>query len=746
MPVVLLELDHAHIIMKGIELMKSFRTKAITNFSLPRRISRLGELVYNMWWTWNPDCQRLYSRIDSVLWEQVNHNPIVFLRKVDAAKLNDVANNRYYVDAYDRVMRAFDQYMNRPETWYTANYSQLGAKLIAYFSMEYGIHESLPFYAGGLGVLSGDHTKEASDLGLPFVAVGLFYSEGYFGQRITEDGWQEARYTRYDPYDLPVTLVKGSDDQPLSITVELPGRILKAHIWELHVGWTPIYLLDPNLDENLPADRNLTARLYSSDPEIRISQEILLGIGGVRALRALGYQPDAWHMNEGHSAFMVLERLREQIKEGKSFSAASEVVRASSVFTTHTPVPAGNDEFALWLMDKYFSHMWTDLGLSREKFVDLGRNKVSWGDSFSMPVLALRFSDGRNGVSELHGRVSRDMWKFIWPKLKVDNVPIKYVTNGVHTGTWLARRMRSLYDRYFSADWMERIDDPDMWKLVRKIPDEELWAVRRHLKRKMAYMIRERARQRWLKGGIHPVQVIASGLLLDPYALTIGFARRFAPYKRANLILSDVDRLLNLINQSGTPVQFIFAGKSHPDHEGGKLLIQEVYRMVKKSETGGRLVFLEEYDMYLGHLLTQGVDVWMNTPRRPNEASGTSGEKAAINGVLNFSVLDGWWREGYNGNNGWAIGKDVDFTNTEAQDDQDAESLYDTLENEIVPLYYQLRSSDNLPGEWISRMKESIITLSPRFSMTRMVKQYMNEYYLPAVSEEMTPEPEPGLD
>ena len=726
--------------------MPSFLVQPDPQFNLPHRIHRLGELIYNLWWTWNPDAMRLYSRIDTVLWEQVNHNPIVFLHKVNQEKLTAVANNRYYLDAYERILRSYDQYMNRDETWFRENYPDRANKLVAYFSMEYGLHETLPFYAGGLGVLSGDHTKEASDMGLPFVAVGLFYSEGYFNQRITEDGWQEARYVRYDPNDLPVMLVKDADDQPLTISVELPGRILKARIWELHVGWVPLYLLDANLEENSVADRNLTARLYSSDPEIRISQEILLGIGGVRALRALGYTADVWHMNEGHSAFMVLERIRDLMKNGKKFTTASNHVRASSIFTTHTPVPAGNDEFALWLVDKYFSQVWPELGLTRDQFIDLARHPLSWGDSFSMPVLALRFSDGRNGVSELHGQVSREMWKFIWPKLKVDNVPIKYVTNGVHTGTWLARRMRGLYDRYFAADWVDHMDDPDMWKLIKKIPDEELWAVRRHLKRKLTYMIRERARARWLKGGIHPVQVIASGILLDPYALTIGFARRFAPYKRANLILSDLERLLNLLNRNGTPVQIIFAGKSHPDHEGGKMLIQDVYRMVKKAESGGRLVFLEDYDMYLGHLLTQGVDVWMNTPRRPNEASGTSGEKAAINGVLNFSVLDGWWREGYNGQNGWAIGKDTNYANTEEQDEADAGSLYEILENEIIPLYYQVRSSDNLPGEWIAKVKESLITLSPRFSMRRMVKQYMDEFYLPAMSGEQITEPQPATD
>jgi starch phosphorylase len=717
--------------------MKSFHTKPIPDFNLPRRINRLGELAYNLWWTWNPDCMRLFSRIDPVLWERVEHNPIVFLRQASPDRLNEITNNRYYQDAYERILRAYDQYMNRSETWYTVKYPELDTKLIAYFSMEYGLHESLPIYAGGLGVLSGDHTKEASDMGLPFVAIGLFYEEGYFRQRITEDGWQESHHVCHETNDLPMMLVRDYEGQPLSISMELPGRLLKARIWEVHVGWVPLYLLDTNLEENTLADRKLTARLYSSDPDLRISQEILLGIGGVRALRAMGYQPDVWHMNEGHSAFMVLERLREMIDAGISFQQAEKSVRTSSIFTTHTPVPAGNDEFALWLIDKYFSHHWQQLGLSRDEFIDLARHKLSWGDSFSMPVLALRFSEGRNAVSRLHGEVSREMWKFIWPERKVDEIPITSITNGVHVGTWLARRMRLLYDRYFSADWMEHLDDPDMWKLVKKIPDEDIWVVRRHLKRKLAYMIRERARQQWVKGGLHPVQVIASGILLDPYALTIGFARRFAPYKRANLILSDIDRLLKLVNNNSRPLQIIFAGKSHPDHEGGKLLIQEVYRMVKKSEVAGRLVFLEEYDMYLGHLLTHGVDVWMNTPRRPNEASGTSGMKAAMNGVLNFSVLDGWWREGYNGQNGWAIGSDTGYVDTEEQDKADAKSLFETLENEIIPLYYDLRSSDSLPGEWISRMKESIITLTPSFSLTRMLKQYMNEFYLPAMSGEM---------
>jgi starch phosphorylase len=716
--------------------MELFRAEIPNHFSLPRRINRLGELAYNLWWTWNPDSQRLFERIDKELWERVNHNPVRFLRQVERARLNAATNNRDYLESFDRTLRAYDQYMHSTDTWFHRVCAELQDRLIAYFSMEFGLHETLPIYAGGLGVLSGDHAKEASDLGLTFVGIGFFYTEGYFTQRITEDGWQEARYQTQQFDDLPVMPVLEADGAPLKISVQLPGREVYARIWEIHVGRVPVYLLDANIEANSTADRALTARLYSSDLDLRISQEILLGIGGVRALRKMGYDPCVWHMNEGHAAFMVLERIRELVAEGASFEAAKQAVKSQNVFTTHTPIPAGNDEFALWLVDKYFSYLWPELGLSREQFIDLARHTVNWGDTFSMPALALRMSEGRNAVSELHGRVSRKMWNFLWPSMKEDDVPITHVTNGVHTLSWLARRQRLLYDRYLGADWVEQIEDPDVWELVNNIPDELLWTVRKHLKRKLIAYIRERARQGWLHGGWHPVQVVAAGVLLDPYALTIGFARRFAPYKRANLVLSDINRLLKLINDPVMPVQIIFAGKSHPDHEGGKMLIQEVYRAVKRADGGGRLVFLEEYDMILARYLVQGVDVWLNTPRRPNEASGTSGQKAGLNGVLNCSVLDGWWREGYNGQNGWAIGKDNDYDNPEAQDRADAESLYDLLENEIVPLYYQSRSSDGFPGEWIGRMKESIRTIGPQFSTRRMVKEYIERLYIPALQNE----------
>lgn len=713
--------------------MEPFREEIPNKFSLPRRIRRLGELSYNLWWTWNYDTQRLFSRIDQDLWERVYHNPVRFLRQVERARLNAVTHDRYFLEFYDRQIKAFDDYMNPTETWCSVNHPDCENRPIAYFSTEFGLHETLPIYAGGLGVLSGDHLKGASDLGMPLVAVGFLYTHGYFVQRITEDGWQEAHYIRLKFEELPVMPIVDSEGKQATVTVELPGREVVAQLWAIQVGRVTLYLLDTDVDENSPADQELTARLYSSDLDLRISQEIILGVGGVRALRLMGYNPHGWHLNEGHSAFLNLERAREMVVAGHEFEEAIDHIKASTIFTTHTPVPAGNDEFPVWLMEKYFSHLWPELGLDREQFMNLARHQNPWGDTFSMPILALRLSQWSNGVSELHGQVARKMWHFLWPDRRVNDVPITHITNGVHTSTWLARRLRHLFDRYLGGDWMEHLDESDIWEGIENIPDAELWAVRRHLKRKLVAYMRERARDQWLKGGVHPVQVVAGGVLLDPYTLTIGFARRFATYKRANLILRDIERLMDIVNRPNMPVQIIFAGKAHPADEPGKLLIQEVYRTVKNAENGGRLVFLEDYDMNLARYLLQGVDVWLNTPRRPHEASGTSGMKAAMNGVLNFSVLDGWWREGYNGSNGWAIGEDKDYDNPDLQDARDAESLYDILENQIIPLYYRERSSDGLPGDWIARMKESIRTISPQFSVRRMVKEYAERMYLPAM-------------
>lgn len=711
--------------------MTHFLTKIPNHFDLPRRINRLGELAYNLWWTWNPPAQRLFNRIDNALWEQLNHNPLVFLRQVGRVEINAAVQTPYYLELYDQVFANFDAYMQSENTWCDRTYGTCKQNTIAYFSMEFGLHETLPIYSGGLGVLAGDHLKEASDLGLPLVGLGLMYAEGYFSQRISEDGWQEAINQPLNFDELPVLPILDSHGERLKISVDFPDRLVNACIWELRVGRVPLYLLDTNLEENSPNDRKLTARLYWSDIDLRIAQEILLGIGGVRALRALGYQPSVWHMNEGHAAFLILERARELVAQGLSFEEALQQTRGNNVFTTHTPVPAGNDEFPLWLIDKNLSNYWRELGIQRDQFVGLARSQQAWGETFSMPVLALRHSEGRNAVSELHGRVSRRMWQTLWPDLDVEDVPIISITNGVHTFTWLARRMLLLFDKYLGEDWLEHLDDPLIWNKVEQIPNEELWSVRMHLKRKLVFYALERTRQRWMKGGYHPVQAIASGTMLDPYVLTIGFARRFATYKRANLIFSDLDRLLKLVNQPNRPVQIIFAGKAHPADEPGKLLIQEVYRIVKKAEFGGRLVFLEDYDINLARYLVQGVDVWMNNPRRPNEASGTSGMKAALNGVLNFSVLDGWWREAYNGSNGWAIGEDADL-DASVQDEADAASLYDVLEKEIIPLYYDNRNAENLPHRWVERIKESLRTIAPQFSTRRMVKEYMDRLYLPA--------------
>jgi starch phosphorylase len=712
--------------------MDTFRTKLPTPFDLPQRLDRLGELAYNLWWTWHPEAVRAIGRLDYDLWERLGHNPIRLLREIGRARLNQASQDQDYLAIYDRIFARFDSYLALDESWAVLNHPELTNRPIAYFSMEYGLHETLPIYSGGLGVLSGDHLKEASDLGLPLVGVGLMYAEGYFSQRIGEDGWQDSinNMLKYD--DLPVLPVTMENGDRMTVEVEFPDRVVSLQIWEVRVGRVPLYLLDSNVSPNSEADRNLTARLYWSDLDRRIMQEVVLGVGGVRALRAMGYNPSVWHMNEGHAAFLTLERARELVEGGQSYLQAIEKTQANNIFTTHTPVPAGNDEFPLWLVDKYLSGMWPQLRLDREHFFDIARHRMPSGETFSMGILALRNSNGRNGVSELHGQVARKMWHFLWPDRSEEAVPITSVTNGVHTTNWMARRLRNLFDKYLGADWLDHLDEPELWAKVDDIPDEELWAVRTHLKRKLAFYMRERVRDRWTAGGYHPVQVVSSGVLINPYALTIGFARRFATYKRAGLIISDFERLLGIINRSNMPVQIIFAGKAHPADEPGKQLIQQVYRQVKRAETGGRLVFLEDYDMNLARYLVQGVDVWMNTPRRPMEASGTSGMKAGINGALNFSVLDGWWREVYDGANGWAIGEDQDSESSQAQDEKDADDLYNILENEIIPLYYE-RDSKEISHPWIARMKWSLKTIIPQFSTRRMVKEYVERLYVPAL-------------
>ncbi len=712
--------------------MNTFRTKLPDGFDLPERLQRLSELAYNLWWTWEPEAARLFGRLDYDLWGQLGHNPIRLLREVGRPRLNQAAEDKGYLANFDHVFAEFDSYMNQRKTWTSQAYPELNGRPIAYFSMEFGLHETLPIYSGGLGVLAGDHLKEASDLGLPLTGVGFMYAEGYFSQRITEDGWQEALNNMLDFNNMPALPVLDHSGKRLCVDVEFPDRTVVLGLWEIHVGRIPLYLLDSNLDPNSDFDKQLTGRLYWSDLDRRVMQELLLGVGGVRALRALGYNPSVWHMNEGHAAFLTLERARELVAGGDTYEEAIEKTCAQNVFTTHTPVPAGNDEFPLWLIEKYLGALWPQLNLTRDQFFDIARHQMPQGETFSMGILALRNSAGRNAVSELHGRVARKMWHFLWKDKNENEVPITHITNGVHVSNWLARRLMNLFCDYLGEDWYDHLDEHDFWSDIDGIPDANLWAVRVHLKRKLAFYLRERVRDRWRAGGFHPVQVVSSGLLINPYALTIGFARRFATYKRASLVLTDVERLLHIINRPNMPVQIIFAGKAHPADEPGKQLIQKVYRDVKRAETGGRLVFVEDYDMNLARYLVQGVDVWMNTPRRPYEASGTSGMKAALNGALNFSVLDGWWREAYNGYNGWSIGEDRELESQSVQDAQDAESLYKTLENEIVPLYYD-RDPSEVPHEWIAHMKNSMKTNIPQFSTRRMLKEYVKRLYIKAL-------------
>jgi starch phosphorylase len=719
--------------------MDIFRAQPPQSSNPPKRLARLTELPYNLWWTWQPEAARLFGRLDYDLWERLNHNPIRFLREVKRKRYTVAVKNKDYLAQYDRVFAAHDAYFSEKKTWASRSHPELTNRPIAYFSMEFGLHEELPIYSGGLGVLAGDHLKEASDLGLPLVGIGLMYAEGYFTQRISEDGWQESINKMMNFADLPVLPVMDGDGKRLTIEVRFPGRVVSVQMWEVHVGRIPLYLLDSNVEANSPADRGLTARLYWADLDYRIMQEMILGIGGVRALRAMGYNPSVWHMNEGHAAFLTLERARELVQTGHTFTEAVEQTRGQNVFTTHTPVPAGNDEFPLWLVEKYLATFWPQLGLDREQFFDIARRSWPTGETFSMGVLALCYSDGRNAVSELHGQVARHMWNFMWPERPENKVPILHITNGVHTANWMARRLSHLLEEQLGRDWYSRLDDPTIWPRLDNVSDADLWALRLHLKRKLAFYLRERVRGRWMVGGFHPVQVVSAGVLINPYDLTIGFARRFATYKRASLILSDVDRLLDIINRANTPVQIIFAGKAHPADDAGKLLIQTLYREIKRAETGGRLVFLEDYDMNLARYLVQGVDVWMNTPRRPLEASGTSGMKAAINGALNFSILDGWWREAYNGVNGWAIGEDRGLDEAplpEAEQDAlDVASLYDTLEKEIIPMFYD-RNGRGIPLEWVGRVRESIKSVTPQFSTRRMVKEYIDRLYVPALKRD----------
>jgi glycogen phosphorylase len=699
---------------------------------IPEPLGRLPELAYNVWWSWVPEARELFKRLDLTLWRSTQHNPVEMLRAISPERLDVVAHDASFIRHYNKVMMIFNRELENGHLWFSTTFPELQRQQIAYFSAEFGLHNSLPIYSGGLGILSGDHAKEASDLAIPLVGVGFMYPQGYFRQRIPSHGWQEAIYQQLDMNDAPIRPAADAGGNDVKISVRLGDRDVYARIWHVNVGRVDLYLMDTDVDENDPWNRELSARLYSGDSEVRIRQEIMLGIGGVRTLRAMNVAPAIWHMNEGHSAFLVLELIRERVAAGLSFAEAREQVREQTVFTTHTPVPAGHDAFAFHLIEQYFGDYWPQLGISRDEFLSLGRHHEVWGPAFNMTVLALRSAGRVNGVSQLHGEVSREMWQSVWPDRPVEEVPIMAITNGVHIPTWLPTEARLLYNKYLGANWVEEQDDPALWERLAEIPDAELWDIHLQLKHKLIAFLRERVRNRWIRGGDDPTGVLTSGTLLDPGTLTIGFARRFATYKRANLIFTDIERLRAILLHSHRPVQLIFAGKAHPADDPGKMLIQQIYTHAKHHELGGRVAFVEDYDMHMARYLVQGVDVWLNNPRRPREASGTSGMKAAINGVPNLSVLDGWWVEGYNGGNGWAIGDDTVRDNEDEQDRADANSLYEQLEREIVPLFYD-RDRDSIPRGWVQVMREAIRSSAPYFGTRRMLKEYATRLYVPTM-------------
>ncbi len=687
---------------------------------LPTRIGRLGDLAYNLWWAWNHDAQALFESIDSPLWHALTHNPVKFLREVARDKVEAAARDTTFCERYDRVVQKFDAYMGTRSTWYDANYPYASEDTIAYLSFEFGLHESLPIYSGGLGVLAGDTCKEASDLGLPFVAIGFLYPQGFFHQQIDADGNQIALEEKVNFAEVPAVALKDKDGKDILISVDLPGRTIFAQLWRIQVGRIALIMMDTDIEQNAANDRKLLAQLYHGDQEVRVAQEMIFGIGSVRALRALGIAPSVWHMNEGHGAFVTLELLRELVQQGVAYQDAYDRVCKQTVFTTHTPVPAGNDEFSLDLMDKFFRNFYPQLGLSRDDFMNLALHE----GRFSMTVLALRMSAAANGVSKLHGEVSRQMWGWLWSYTSFERTPIRSITNGVHTATWLTPALEPMLEQYLGADWYNRLDDPATWNSVMHVPDEVLWAIHQRERQRLIELVRGHAHERDVRLGSDDPSGRRYDELLDPNILTIGFARRFATYKRATLIFRDVERLKRILNDPQRPMQIIFAGKAHPADQPGQDFIRAVYQYSQMDGLRGRIHFLEEYNMHTARHLTSGVDVWLNNPRRPLEASGTSGMKASLNGIPTASILDGWWIEGYNGSNGWAIpSADARDMSQDQQDAADAESLYAVFEQQIIPLFYE-RDEQAIPRGWLKVMKEAMRTVAPQFSTRRMLKEY----------------------
>ncbi len=701
---------------------------------LPPAIEPLRELAYNLWWSWEPKARKLFRDLDVGLWDRTNHNPLRVLQLCRQSRLVEVSTDEHYLTNLRDVMEKFHAYLNREDTYA----STIPNSPVAYFSAEYGLAESFPNYSGGLGILSGDHCKSASDLGLNFTAVGLLYRDGYFTQQINKDGWQDAVKVDQNFHQLPIREAK-LDNEPLKVQVELPGRIVTAKVWEVTVGRIRILLLDTAIPENSTDDQLITAALYGGGHELRVQQEIVLGMGGARALAALGIVPDVFHMNEGHAAFLSLERIRELIRsKGLDFNSALQTVAASNVFTTHTPVPAGNDAFDEQLMKNYFGVYPKEVGIDWKRFMELGQMTVDPEPVFSMTILALRTSRFANGVSKLHGEVSQALWQGVWKDVPVNEIPITSITNGVHVKTWAAGEFHELYAKYLGKDWEDYMADPEYWRGVIDIPDEVLWNLHQTLKLRTIEFIRDRVKKQRLRNGESPEEVRHVNRLLNAEVLTVGFARRFATYKRGALLFSNPDRLLKIVTNPERPVQFVFAGKAHPADDGGKKIIQQVYDYSRDPKFENRIVFVENYDINVGRRLYHGCDLWLNNPLRPLEASGTSGMKLPPNGGLNLSVLDGWWPESYNGKNGWAIGADlpndpIRHPSDALQNEVDISSLFQVLENQIVPLYYA-KPDGLLPLAWIQLMRESIRTVVPVFNTHRMVSEYSRRLYEPAAA------------
>jgi glycogen phosphorylase len=698
----------------------------------PPRIARLDELAIDLWWSWN-EARAVFRRLDYALWRSTAHNPVRMLWSVSQEKLEAAAADPQFLVVYDHAVAALDAARAARNTWWTTTFPDLGGRSVAYFSAEFALHQSMPIYAGGLGVLAGDHCKEAGDLGVPLVGVGFMYPQGYFHQHLSAEGWQEESYERLNWADAPIELAMLPDGKQCITAVPLGERSVLVAVWRVRMGRVTLYLLDTDLEENAPWDRELSARLYGGDRETRIQQEIVLGIGGVRALKALGVNVAAFHLNEGHAAFVVLQRIHDFVEHGSSFDDALEAIRKTTIFTTHTPVAAGHDAFPFHMVEKHLAGVWGTLGPHRDRFLALGAHDSGGGMQFNMTALAMRSAAGINAVSRLHGEVTRQMWAGIWPGVPLAELPISHVTNGVHVPTWVAAELVDLFNRHLGADWPSRQDEPGLWDAILAIPDEDLWEVRQSLRAHLFGFVRERARQRWTEERVSIPRVVAAGTLLDPTALTIGFARRFTGYKRSDLVFTDAERLARILNGAGRPVQIVFAGKAHPADDVGKHNLQRVYRRALDPLFAGRVAFVDDYDMHVAHFLVQGCDLWLNTPRKPYEASGTSGMKAAVNGVPHLSIGDGWWAEGYTGSNGWVIDGGAPPDNPDATDGADANALYRLLEEEVVPAYYD-RDARGISRRWMAVVKEAIRTVAPQFSARRMVKEYGQRMYAPAIN------------